>query len=375
MRYASGGNNNTNNTNNTNINDLFITSSNNQQQQIKNRAKKAKKGKKAKKAKKNFYEILGVEPSATKTEIKRAYYDLARTMHPDANPDDPNAAAAFNALSRAYHVLSDDVRRTAYDASGYNEEESRRADGSDTADLDGSAGLGPGGLSVYEQLVRGNVDAFGLGRLLRRITARGPTTTSSSSSSSSSGSEASGHRNAVTVTVPVTFAEAVAGVRKTVRAGLRVRCPRCGGAGEIVAQDEAPRPCRRCGGSGTAPGAKDISVPCRWCGGSGRMQPPRCGACRGSGARWARDARIAVNVPQGADDGDVVQVALPEELNALDAVFAQVAVVKKHPLFRRAGMDLHVDAPVSLTTAALGGSIKVPLLDGTHKSVRVKINK
>lgn len=339
----------------------YASSTSTEANQDKRNNKKNRKNRMKKKKKKNFYEVLGIEPGATKAEVKKAYYELARTMHPDANPDDPNAAEAFDTLSRAYHVLSDDARRTAYDASGYNEDESRAAAAAGTGADGGDDGSNiPGGLSVYEQLVRGNTDVLGLGYLKRLFTAWRPPQHSPQQSGA--------HRNAVTVTIPVSFAEAVTGTHKTVPALLTVRCQRCSGSGELQ-EGAGPMPCRKCGGSGTA-AAGDITAPCKACGGSGHQPAPRCPACRGAGCSRVKMS-VEVSVPQGAADGDVVQVAVPEDRNVMDAVFAQV-VVKPHPLFRRSGLDLHVDVPVSIALAALGGSVRVPLLlSGSHATIRV----
>lgn len=253
---------------------------------------------------------------------------------------------------------------------------------------------------MFEKLVQegGLADVLGLGGLARGVCslfgyepAAPGSTGGGAADSTGAGGSGQGSQNSTSVMLDIDFAQSVRGGLATVQAPVAYACLACGGTGE---DSRAPvRECRKCHGQGTLgtkenkkeESSKDSnskeSHECPACGGSGRARPPRCGCCKGAGARRAVRA-VEVRVPVGAVDGEVVQGRVAP-LSAAEAqahaafaresttvVFVQLRV-RPHALFHREGTDVHVRVPLSLATAALGGTVRVPLADGSTVSVRV----
>ena len=258
-----------------------------------------------------------------------------------------------------------------------------------------------GANSVFEKLVQegGLADVLGLGGLARGICSLfgytpapggsngGPTGGATDSTGTSSGGP--GAQNSTSVMLDITFEQSVRGGKVLVKAPVAYACLTCGGTGEDT---RAPaRECTRCHGTGTVSSkskskdkdAKDAkeTADCAACGGSGKARAPRCACCKGTGAR--REVReVAVHVPVGAVDGEIVQGCVVPLSAAERRAHAQYAPesttvvfvqfhVREHPLFHREGTDVHVRVPITLATAALGGTVRVPLASGRTVAVRV----
>lgn len=285
----------------------------------------------------NYYETLGVARDVTADELKRAYRKLARRYHPDANPDDPDAAERFKEVGRAYEVLSDPEKRQRYDTYG-----DERA---------GVGGFGDfGGISDLFSTFFGGTPGGGSGR-------GGP------------------QRGAdILAEVELTLEEAATGAEREIELEMLVGCPDCGGSG--AEPGTQPRSCPDCGGTGeiremrrTVFGNMMTASSCLRCGGTGQEITNRCKNCRGSGRVPVTDM-LTVQIPPGVDDGARLRVTGRGQAGAQGGrsgdLYVQI-LVESHPVFRRAGDDLAVEVSVPMTVAALGGEIEIPTLDGPER--------
>jgi molecular chaperone DnaJ len=287
----------------------------------------------------DLYQVLGVRRSSTVAEIRRAYQKLARQIHPDLNPGDPQAAERFLAVSSAFSVLSDPHRRAAYDR-GDPVAVPRAVPDVDFHGFDFSAEVRLGGAGFQE--IFGNV--------IRR---------------SSAGPEAARGED-LEQSTRLTFEECFHDVRRRVDLVRQDRCPVCEGAGEV---ELTPRPCPSCRGTGQVRSVRGRMVftrRCTDCGGSGAIGRQPCTRCAGEG-RVMRTEWLEVQIPAGVSDGSRVKV--PGAGNAgrrggPPGDFVLVVEVEPHPFYRREGEDLYCEVPVTIVEAALGAHIEVPTPDG-----------
>lgn len=292
-------------------------------------------------SKRDYYEVLGVERNASESEIKKAYRRLAMKYHPDRNPDDQESLTRFREVKEAFEVLSDSQKRAAYDQFGH-------------AGVDAGQG-GPGGAGGFGGFggadfadIFGDVfgDIFGGGR--RRST-RGAD---------------------LRFDLEISLEEAVQGVEREIRVPALVQCETCDGSG--AKPGSTPRTCNTCGGQGQVrmqQGFFSIQQTCPTCRGKGRMIDDPCSDCRGSGRRQ-QDKTLSVTVPPGVDTGDRIRLSGEGEAGDRGSPTGDLYVevrVKPHPIFERDGNDLVCDVPVDIATAALGGEVEVPTLDGRVK--------
>lgn len=287
-------------------------------------------------SKRDYYEVLGVSREAGEAEIKKAYRRAAMKYHPDRNPDDEAAAEHFKEIQEAYDVLSDAQKRAAYDRFGH-------------AGVDG-AGMGgghPGGGDPFSDIF-GDVfgDIFGGGRRGRRQAARGAD---------------------LRYILELTLEEAAGGCEQKIRVPTAETCESCEGSG--AEPGTTPETCPTCGGHGDVriqQGIFSIQQPCPQCRGSGRIVGSPCRDCQGQG-RVQREKTLSVRIPAGVDTGDRIRVAGEGEAGQNGAppgdLYVQVKV-RPHELFEREGSNLICQMPVAFVTAALGGEIEVPTLDG-----------
>ena len=284
-------------------------------------------------AKRDYYEILNVARNASEAEIKQAYRRLAMKYHPDRNPGDQVAEEKFKEAKEAYEALSDARKRAAYDQFGH-------------AGVDGSAGGGFGGPADLGDIFGGVFrDIFGGGR---------------------GGSQS--YRGAdLRYTLELTLEEAVFGTTAKIRAPTLVACAACAGSG--AKPGTKPTTCPTCRGVGQVrmqQGFFSIQQTCPRCQGRGAIIPEPCETCRGGG-RVEEQKTLSVKVPAGVDNGDRIRLAGEGEAGEHGGppgdLYVQIQV-KPHPIFTREDNDLYCDAPISFTTAALGGDLEVPTLDG-----------
>ena len=286
-------------------------------------------------AKRDYYEILGVERSADVREIKKAYKRLAMKYHPDRNPDNPESEEKFKEAKEAYEILSDAQKRAAYDKFGHAGVDPNQA---------GPGGFG-GGADFGD--VFGDIfgDIFGGGRRSQRA-ARGAD---------------------LRYNMELTLEEAVRGVSKEIKVPTLVECDECHGSGARTGT--SAQTCPTCHGSGQVQmrqGFFAVTQACPHCHGKGKIITDPCRKCHGDG-RVQKTKTLSVKIPAGVDTGDRIRLAGEGEAGEFGAPAGDLYVqvhVKDHPIFVRDGNNLYCEIPISFTTAALGGEVAVPTLDG-----------
>ena len=286
-------------------------------------------------AKRDYYEILGVERSADEREIKKAYKRLAMKFHPDRNPDNPESEEKFKEAKEAYEILSDAQKRAAYDKFGHAGVDPNQA---------GPGGFG-GGADFGD--VFGDIfgDIFGGGRRSQRA-ARG---------------------SDLRYNMELTLEEAVRGVSKEIKVPTLVECDECHGSGARTGT--SAQTCPTCHGSGQVQmrqGFFAVTQACPHCHGKGKIITDPCRKCHGDG-RVQKTKTLSDKIPAGVDTGDRIRLAGEGEAGEFGAPAGDLYVqvhVKEHPIFVRDGNNLYCEIPISFTTAALGGEVAVPTLDG-----------
>ncbi len=300
---------------------------------------------------KDYYAILGVTEKATSKEIKKKYRKLARDLHPDANPGDPEAEARFKEVSAAYDVIGDEKKRTSYD-------EARKM---------GPIGGGfAGGFGSDRQ---STATGFGmhdisdlLGGLFNRGGRGGTRTTRAQQGAD------------LETNLTLAFADAVNGLETTLTLTGETYCSGCGGNGS--APGSTPSKCEACGGTGILDenqGLFSFSRPCQSCGGRGFIITSPCKTCAGTGAE-VRDRDVKVRIPAGVKSGQKVRLkgrGTPGRVGGPAGDLYVNIQVKPHKLFGRAGKDLTLELPITFAEAALGTDISVPTL--TDETVTIRI--
>jgi molecular chaperone DnaJ len=292
----------------------------------------------------DYYELLGVSRTASGDEIKKAYRRRARDLHPDANPDNPNAAEQFKELSKAYAVLSDDDQRARYDRFG--EAGVGGNGGANFEDMFAGGGLG----DIFEAFFGGSGSPFGGGR-------RGP-------SGPPRGQD-------MEVVITVDFEQAVFGAQIPVELKLPQRCETCDGSG--AGEGTKPVTCSECDGAGqvrrvrqSVLGQMVSSSPCPRCGGLGEVITTPCATCRGEG-RVTADKTYNVDVPAGVVDGSTLRLSRRGAAGPRGGTEGDLYVhlrVRAHDRYRRVDDDLVTDVPISIAQASLGTKINLGTLDG-----------
>ncbi|XP_024536460.1 chaperone protein dnaJ GFA2, mitochondrial [Selaginella moellendorffii] len=294
----------------------------------------------------DFYDTLGVSKTASASDIKKAYYALAKKHHPDMNKDDPEADKKFQEIQQAYEVLKDDQKRSIYDQVGHHAYV-ERADGV-------PPGPGPGFSSIFEDIFNGPGGGPNMEDILNSMFGgKGPKNTN--------------------VNVQISFMEAVNGCTTKVTYRTQVRCEKCKGAG--VPSGVKPQTCKSCRGAGRIfmqKGFFSVESSCTACGGSGQFVKEHCKACQGSGTVMGVK-EVDVEIPAGIESGMNLKISGEGGSGSRGQRAGDLIVkveVKPDPVFRREGADVHVDVPITLVQAVLGGTIEVPTLTG---SVMLKV--
>jgi molecular chaperone DnaJ len=292
----------------------------------------------------DYYELLGVPRGADEAAIKAAYRRLAKECHPDRHNGCRDQEARFKAINEAYDVLKDPQKRAAYDHFGK------------AAFQNGAAHdpFGGGGFEGFSDIFSSIFGDFMDPRGARQNAARGAD---------------------LRYDLELTLEEAFTGVEKTITIDALATCEPCHGRGCATAE-KCAQTCGTCGGMGKVRAQQGFFVVergCPTCRGSGEVISDPCPTCQGEG-RALQQRKLAVKIPAGVDEGTRIRVGGEGEAGMRGAAAGDLYLfvhMKRHPIFAREGTTLIAECPVSFTTAALGGSIELPGVDG-HK-IEIKI--
>jgi molecular chaperone DnaJ len=301
-------------------------------------------------SKRDFYEVLGVDRQADEKQLKTAFRNMAKKYHPDANQGDPSAEIKFKEVSEAYDALKDPQTRAAYDRFGH------------AAFENGNPGAGGGGFGpefsssmsdVFEDLFG---DFMGGGGRQRQ---RG--------GGAQRGSD-------LRYNMEISLIDAFKGKNAQIKVPTSITCKTCDGSG--AKPGTSPTTCQTCGGAGAvraSQGFFTVERTCPSCHGRGQTIGDPCTDCNGQG-RVEKDRTLSVNIPAGVEDGTRIRLAGEGEAGVRGGPTGDLYIflsTKQHEFFQRDGADLFCSVPVSMTTAALGGDMEVPTIDGNKARVTI----
>lgn len=303
---------------------------------------------------KNYYEILGVDKSASQDDIKKAYLKLAKKYHPDLNPGDASAGEKLKEVNEAYEVLSDQTKRSNYDNFG---------DPNGNAFSGTGAGGGFGGFSSgfggFEDILSNMFGGFG-----------GFSSRSSKQSMAQDGAD-------IDINMTLSFVEASFGVKKNINLNRSEVCETCNGSG--AKSGTSPIPCSRCNGTGTIQvtqstpfGRMMTQTVCPECKGKGSIIKEKCTACSGAGV-VRKNRNIEINIPGGIDNGQIITLRGQGEAGTNGGTAGDMHIiikVQEHKTLKREGYNVFVTVPISFTESILGTEITV---GGINEKVQVKI--
>ncbi|MCY4543071.1 MAG: molecular chaperone DnaJ [Rhodobacteraceae bacterium] len=290
--------------------------------------------------KRDFYDVLGVPRGASDEQIKKAYKQKARTLHPDSATDNPDAESQFKEVNEAYSTLNNPKKRKIYDHLGHDAFSSGA----------GAQGFSGADFSQFTDVF----DSF-FGDIMGK-------------------SRNSGRGSDLRYNLNVSLEEAFFGAEKTIEVTAGALCSDCNGRG--TATGMAPTTCSVCGGSGRVRQSRGMFMfesSCGACGGKGTLINNPCHACSGSG-RVTKTQRINVSIPPGIETDNRIRISGRGEAGTQTGMHGDLYVfitVENHPVFARNNSDLYCQVPVSMVTAALGGQIDIPNIDGGRSMVRI----
>jgi molecular chaperone DnaJ len=296
-------------------------------------------------SKRCYYEVLGVERSATDGDLKSAYRKLAMKFHPDRNQGDGDSELRFREVSEAYEILKDGDKRSAYDRYGH------------AAFEHPNGGGGPGfGADFATSFADIFDDFFGMGGGRR--------------------SRGGGRERGADLryNMELSIEEAFSGKNAQIRIPTSVTCETCAGSGAKTGTK--PKACSTCGGQGKirhAQGFFTLERTCPVCHGRGQVIESPCASCGGLG-RTTRERALSVAIPPGVEDGTRIRLSGEGEAGVRGGPSGDLYIfiaIAAHAFFQRDGADLHCVAPISMTTAALGGEFEVPTIDGGKTRVKI----
>ena len=302
-------------------------------------------------SKRDYYEILGLSKGASADEIKKGYRQKAKELHPDRNTDKPDAEGQFKEAGEAYEVLKNADKKAAYDRYGHAAFEGGMGGGGGRPGAGGQGDFGSAFSDIFDDLF-GNVGgARGAGRQSRA--SRG---------------------NDLRYNLRITLEEAFAGLQKTVTVPTAVGCGSCKGTGAEGGSE--PQTCPTCSGMGKVraqQGFFTVERTCPTCNGMGQTIKNPCHECHGAG-RVEKEKSLSVNIPTGVETGTRIRLAGEGEAGMRGGPTGDLYIfieVRDHDLFEREVNNLFCRVPVSMATAALGGDIEVPTIDGGRSRVKI----
>lgn len=298
--------------------------------------------------KRDYYEILGVAKNASGDEIKKAYRKLAMQFHPDKNPGNKEAEAKFKEATEAYENLKDDQKRAAYDRFGHQ-----------AANQGGGYGGGQGfdGFD-FSDIFSNFSDIFG---------DMGGGQRGKKRSAAQSGSD-------VRYNLEISLDEAFRGVSEKISFSIPCTCDACKGSG--AQGNDKPAECPTCRGSGRVRAQQGFFVverTCSTCNGVGQIIKNPCKTCKGEG-RVNKEKNLVVKIPAGVEEGNRIRLASEGEAGQRGGKAGDLYVfisIRKHQFFTRKGDDIHFEIPLRFTTAALGGEIEIPTIDGSKAKLKI----
>jgi len=300
-------------------------------------------------AKRDYYEVLGVAKGADAATIKKGYRQKAKELHPDRNSDNPDAEAQFKEANEAYEVLKDENKKAAYDRYGHAAFENGMGGGG--GPRGGQGDFGSAFSDVFDDLFGDFMGGRGGGR--RNAAQRG---------------------NDLRYNLRINLEDAFAGMQKTVNVPTAVSCGSCSGTGAEGGSE--PQTCPTCSGMGKVraqQGFFTVERTCPTCSGMGQTIKDPCKTCHGQG-RVEKEKSLSVNIPAGVETGTRIRLAGEGEAGMRGGPTGDLYIfieVKDHALFERDANNLYCRVPVSIATAALGGEIEVPTIDGGRSRVKV----
>ena len=300
-------------------------------------------------AKRDYYEVLGVERGADAAAIKKAYRQKAKELHPDRNKDNPDAESQFKEANEAYEVLKDDNKKAAYDRYGHAAFENGMGGGG--GPRGGQGDFASAFSDVFDDLFGDFMGGRGGAR--RSAAQRG---------------------NDLRYNLRINLEDAFAGLQKTVNVPTAVSCGSCNGTGAEGGSE--PQTCPTCSGMGKVraqQGFFTVERTCPTCSGMGQTIKNPCQTCHGQG-RVQKEKSLSVNIPAGVETGTRIRLAGEGEAGMRGGPTGDLYIfieVNDHALFERENTNLFCRVPVSIATAALGGEIEVPTIDGGRSRVKV----
>jgi molecular chaperone DnaJ len=297
-------------------------------------------------AEQDFYQTLGIQRGADDAAIKAAYRRLAKECHPDRHGGCPQQEAKFKSISQAYDVLKDPQKRAAYDRFGHAAFANGGGGGADP--------FGQAGFNGFSDIFSSIFGEFMDPRGQRQNAARGAD---------------------LRYDIELSLEESFTGVERTVELNALATCEKCHGRGCNKAED-CSTTCPTCNGMGKVRAQQGFFVverSCPHCGGAGETISDPCTNCHGEGRAVAK-RKLSVRIPAGVDEGTRIRVAGEGESGVRGASSGDLYLfvhLKRHPIFAREGTTLVADCPISFTTAALGGSIELPGIDGNAIEIKI----
>lgn len=304
-------------------------------------------------SKRDYYELLGISKGASADEIKKGYRAKAKELHPDRNADNPNAEAQFKEINEAYEVLKDGDKKAAYDRYGHAAFEGGMGGGQQGGFHGGGGDFSSAFSDVFDDLFGDFMGGGGRGGGGRNRASRG---------------------SDLRYNLRVTLEEAYAGLQKTINVPASVQCEGCSGTGAEGGSE--PATCPTCSGMGKVraqQGFFTVERTCPTCSGMGQIIKNPCKSCGGQG-RTEKDRSLSVNIPAGVETGTRIRLSGEGEAGMRGGpsgdlyIFVEVA---PHEIFQREGGNLFCRVPVSMASAALGGDIEVPSIDGGRSRVKI----
>jgi len=305
-------------------------------------------------SKRDYYEVLGITRGASESEIKKAYRQKAKELHPDRNSDTPGAEARFKEVNEAYDILKDANKKATYDRFGHAAFDGGMAGGPRASGFGGQGGQGDFA-SAFSDVFE---DLFG---------------------DFMGGQRGGGHQRTtrgsdLRYNLKINLEDAYSGLQKSITVPTSVTCSHCNGTGAEGGTE--PVTCPTCSGAGKVraqQGFFTVERTCPTCGGIGQIVKNPCNICNGAG-RVRKSKAVSVNIPAGVETGTRIRLSGEGEAGLRGGpagdlyIFIEVA---DHALFQRDGINLFCRVPVPMATAALGGEIDVPNIDGGRSRVKV----